>query len=224
MPCDPNLVPIFHVGDQWLSFNPEPRVEQPPVVLAPDVSPAGRYEVMSSISTAGLYTQGEMQDFMRLLTHPVSRSAVTNQITRVVAGEPGGSLPYGLMQGISAEHAAALVKKGLSRLSGWITTFGTASAAAIGLFMILKVIRYILTSVLNILALREATGCSALLLAGLWSAATTFTLHRHHRRARRDDAEAGLLKPSAPPVPHAPGGATHTAAILYPKASANDFV
>lgn len=94
---------------------------------------------------------------------------------RAVLENNNDNLEIGIWDSHSADHAASIVKKGLSKIWGWAEAFGNFSASIIGIIFIYKAVKYILSAIFNAIAIHSATGCS-----GLWSAATHLVVSRHN--------------------------------------------
>lgn len=143
IPCNANIAPTFKIGNEWVSFSPDPRIQQTPNFLSPEVPESKRLSVMSHISTAGLHTSQEMEALSRLMTHAATRIAISNTVARVVTGETATEtslLNFDLL--MTPQHAVNIVKSGLSSMFVWCTTAGQFVASFLGVLMILRMVKY----------------------------------------------------------------------------------
>lgn len=202
VPCDGPAGPAFNFGDGWVQLTPSPRRLTNPTTLQPDDDRV-HFQALDAISTAGLYSREEMEEFGRLLTFPAYRAAVSNTIARAASGDPVDHqlTAYNIF---GVDEATRLVKSAFRRMWGWASAVGEVASALFGVYAIFKIIGHALTVIVNGLALRDATGCSLYLVAALWSAATTWVLQRRRPAPPAEDVEAAqplACPPSAPPAP-----------------------
>ena len=125
-------------------------------------------------------------------TGPVILLAIINSVGRQVSGEqiPDRLLDFGML--LTPDHAARIVKKGLSKIFGWVEWFGNLGATFIGVAFIFKIIKYILSSIINALSIREAVGCNICILAGLWSAATHLVIQKNVNKNQQRPGDGAL--------------------------------
>ena len=204
VPCDGPAPPSFIIGNDWYEFTPAPHRISPPTILAPDADDTLRYDVLDSISTAGLYSEKEMSQFVRLLSFPVTRTAIANTMARAMSGDDITEHHLDGTALFSTDQAARLVRNGFRRLWGWFGVIGDFMASIIGILFVAKVLKYLATTVINALAIREASGCTFAVLAAFGTALTQWLLRRGDVRRRRPppqhDVEMALTDPMVPPV------------------------
>lgn len=122
-----------------------------------------------------------------------------------------------------AENAGARLWRGF-------VTFGSASAGVLAIFILVRLIKLIVDTIIHGYALHSVYGWSLHLLGAIWSSVTHLLLHlagpRRENDARKQDEEAFIPPTIGPPSqPHSASEArTRTPTAPMPSESASENI
>lgn len=179
--CTHELPTFYRIEDVWVQFTPEPHVYPiPPQQLLPITKISWKYITLGPLADSGIYTE---QDINRLRDHimfPAEKPALLNSIARGVGGySTGGNRVslHNLLDEETLEHIAQLTA---ARLCGGFITFSTTTAGILGIFIIIRLIKIIIYTVIHGYSLHTVYGCSLHLLGAVWSSLTHLLIHLAH--------------------------------------------
>jgi hypothetical protein len=121
---------------------------------------------------------------------PPCGTAPTNTIARAADGETFPQNSFEMTNIFSLDHAAKIVKTGLSKLWGWFGSIGDFFSSAIGIFFVFKIIWYGAKLFFNGLSIQRATGCGFALLASVCTSATHWIIGRQPRPTPSPESSA----------------------------------
>jgi hypothetical protein len=191
--CTSAAPSIHRINGQWWAINPEPHVIPAPPMLAPDQEISPVYKVIDTISSAGFYTSDDVKKLSDLLLFGVEQKAVTSIITRSAAGDSIASVQLDNMALFTVERTKAWFNKAFSYLFGWITDFGLFVSFLLGLVATIRILKFIIGTIINALALKELFGCSKYMAAAFCTPLVNLLLAR--QQTTQLDVEQGLAPP-----------------------------
>lgn len=216
--CSFELPTLYRIEDTWVQFTPDPQVRQiSPQRLQPLTSLSWKYLTPGPLASSGIYSEADIKRLKDHIMFPAERPALLNTVARGLTGhsfDSNGVSLYNLLDEASlnkiAESAAARVWKGF-------VTFGSATAGIFGIFIIIRLVKIIIDTVIHGYALHTVYGCSMHLLGAIWSSLTHLLLHLARPPKEREDAltenhvqsrsavdTPSLLEASAPAVVQIP--------------------
>ncbi|XP_036148938.1 uncharacterized protein LOC118647682 [Monomorium pharaonis] len=173
---------MYNIYGRWYRAMPKMMETLPPPTIQPLTHPTWKYVSPSDLATSGIYTS---EDLDRLRTHimfPVERPAMLNTIAH---GAMGGTVPAGSISMLNLLDEASLDKiaesAGAKLWKGFIT-FGSASAGVLAIFIIIRLIKLIVDTLIHGYALHSVYGWSMHLLGAVWSSVTHLLLHLGGRK------------------------------------------
>lgn len=208
--CSDFLPIMYKIHGTWFRLTPKLTESVAPPTIQPLTQPTWHYVNPTSLASGGIYRN---EDLDRLRTHimfPVERPSALNTIAR---GAMGGSIPPG-----SLSIANLLDEESLNKIAesagekvwkGFIT-FGSASAGVLAIFIVVRVIKLIIDTMIHGYALHSVYGWSVHLLGAVWSSITHLLLHmgrgaeENSTTPRKMEDADHTLDPSSPPEDHRP--------------------
>lgn len=175
--CSDFLPVMFKIHGTWFRLTPKLTESLAPPVIQPLTHPNWHYINPTSLADGGIYRN---EDLDRLRTHimfPVERPSTLNTIAR---GAMGGNIPVGSISMINLLDEESLSKIAEStgkRVWKGFITFGSASAGVLAIFIIIRVVKLIIDTVIHGYALHSVYGWSMHLLGAVWSSVTHLLLH-----------------------------------------------
>lgn len=201
--CNELLPPMFSVQGTWFRISPRPIESLAPPVIQPLTKPAWKYISPSTLATSGIYTAEDLDRLRSHIMFPVEKPAMINIIARGAMGHqiPEGSISItNLMDENTLNKIAATTGE---RIWGGFITFGSASAGVLGVFIIVRVIKLIVDTLIHGYALHSVYGWSIHLLGAVWSSVTSLLLHLG--RAAMTNSNAPKPDEENPPTSPPPG-------------------
>lgn len=175
--CNPALPTLFLVNNQWYEFSPKPREVNAPAILKPTTKPTWRYINPTSLGTSGVYTEKDLEKLRDHIMFPIERSIVLNTVARGMSGQPVGNQGYSISHLLDEDSLNKIADSAWSKIWSSLLTFGHASAAVIGLILILRGIKLAADTVIHGYALHKVYGWSIHLLGAIWASVTNVLLH-----------------------------------------------
>jgi hypothetical protein len=168
---------MFKIHDSW--FRSIPRLVEtiPPPNIQPLTRPTWKYVNSASLATSGIYSSSDLERLRSHIMFSVEKPAMLNTIARGAMGQriPEGSISMrNLLDEKSLdkipESAGACIWKGF-------ITFGSASAGVLAVFIIARLMKLIIDTIIRAYAFHSFYECGIHLLAAKWSSVTHLLLH-----------------------------------------------
>lgn len=175
--CNSLLAPIFKIDDSWIKINPEPLRVLGPEELEPLTKASWKYESLASLATSGIYSRQDMEKLQDHLMFSEEQNAILDSIARGSIGENVEISQFSFAHLIDEKSIDKIAQRTTAKLWGWLTGFGTISAGMIGLFIVLKIIKFMVDTLIHGYALHRVFGWSLWLLGACWDSVSNFLLH-----------------------------------------------
>lgn len=175
--CSDFLPVMFKIHGTWFRLTPKLTESLAPPVIQPLTHPTWHYVNPTSLANGGIYKN---EDLDRLRTHimfPVERPSTLNTIAR---GAMGGNIPAGsisMVNLLDEESLNKIAESAGERVWRGFITFGSASAGVLAIFVIVRVAKLVIDTVIHGYALHSVYGWSMHLLGAVWSSVTHLLLH-----------------------------------------------
>lgn len=190
-----SLVPsIYNINNRWTSFSPHPGIGITPSTLAVDTEGDLPFNTIQSLSTGGLYTPEEIREAQQAMLFGHERVAIANMMTRRAMGQDVDTQGVSMLSMFSAEEIEKLADSAVKKMWGWFNWIGDLTSGLLGIYVIGRVIKWVIEVVINLMALHRAHGWSVRLFAGLWDNLTLWLLHLKHRKEVRRDLELRSIR------------------------------
>ena len=158
VPCSLIMGAKFHtLRDEWVAATPQLQV-----VPAPQQIP-GQQEIYTlnhtDLSTGGIYTDDQVQEFSNLLNFPRVRQAVKNSMVHDLCQDNHHPLCLHVRQSLGPQ---VLKQPSIfhfrQRILNFLHTFGEAAATLIALWMLGQGLIWVISMIINIINLKEVKG------------------------------------------------------------------
>jgi hypothetical protein len=182
--CNSFAPTMYLLGDAWYKFIPRPVETLPPTIMKPATKPTWKYISPGALATSGIYSQSDLDDLKDHIMFPAERPAVLNTIARGIMGQPttlhGGSLSY-LMD---EESITKIATSAWNKFWDKFLIFGNISAGLLGIYLVIRVIKFLLDTLVHGYALHTVFGWSVYLLGAIWDSLTQLLLHLGKREPK----------------------------------------
>lgn len=203
--CEPLTPPMYYLEGQWIALTPSPFIKTPPITLQPEEEARIPFSPIRPISASGLYSREEIQRIQRLLTFGAQREAVPNIIERKMSDLNTDNQGLSTVRLFDPSEMKKLARSTLQYVWGWFTDIGMFFSGLIGVYVIIKLIKYVANTTLNGIAIYKTLGCGLTLLASLWNTLTIWFIHKHHTNSQRSRTNDAVIE--TPTVESAPTAA-----------------
>lgn len=188
--CSELLPPMFRVHGTWYRMMPRPIESMPPPSIQPLTRPKWKYVSPANLAGSGIYSTEDLERLRNHIMFPIEKPALINTIAQGAMGQhiPDGSVSlYNLLDEKSLEKIA---ESAGARLWKGFVTFGSASAGILAIFLILRLIKLVIDSLIRGYALHSIYGWSLHLLGAIWSSITHLLLQLGSNKGQRKGKEA----------------------------------
>lgn len=180
--CNTLMQPAFLLYNDWYAFFPAMLKVKEPDTLGLKTTYTWSYQEPGNLATAGIYSQKQLDGLKRQIMYPVEREVINNAIIRKILS-PNEIDYQNLNIGnlIDENHIKSIFTKAWDKTWKTLTTVGDIMSAALGLWMICRVAKFIIDSVLHAYSLHNMYGWSWRILVMFWDALTYMLLRRGDR-------------------------------------------
>ncbi|XP_067212969.1 uncharacterized protein [Linepithema humile] len=203
--CNELLPTMYKLHGIWFRTGQRPTESLPPQTIQPLTNPKWKYVNPSSLATSGIYTNDDLERLRDHIMFPVEKPSTLHNLARGVMGQtvPSGSISIlGLLDEKSLDQLAESTGKRIWR--GFIS-FRSASAGVLGIFIVIRVTKLVIDTIIHGYALHSVYGWSLHLLGAIWTSITHLLLHLGQTapiKEKKTPNQGENVEPSAPsPVP-----------------------
>lgn len=186
--CQPLLPVNFKLENNWIEVTPELKRTTAAIELdANDEEDklSMRGISISPISSNGIYTQDDMDNFQQTLLYPNTRKAVTNQVTRRIVGMDSSD-PYYMPNLFSKHEFTNIAHSAAEEVWGFLSKMGNIFSICGFIYTIACAVSYLAGVITNYFTLKKASrdhpNRKRYLLASLWNNLAHTYLYQLHRR------------------------------------------
>ncbi|XP_076661080.1 uncharacterized protein LOC143364870 [Halictus rubicundus] len=183
-PCNELIPPLYKLHGVWYRLTPSLVETVAPSLLQPLATPAWKYVDPKNLATGGIYSQDDLENLQEHIMFPVDKVAVINSIAQGASGRQYASDSINMFNLLDEHSLQQIAESTAQKLWSGLTTFGSVSAALIGIYIIFKMIKIIINTIMNGMALHSIYGWSMHLAAAIWGSLTRFFIFLK----RRDEA------------------------------------
>ena len=178
--CNPLTPSTFLVGPKhWISYSPSPSIVTAPVELEPSLETKLPFEPLQNLGGGGLYSIEELREAQKYFHGPQERSAIVNIIHRRIAGKDVENQGYMATRFLSPAEWEGLARGAVAKMWGWLKNFGNITSGILGIYLVFRIIKFVLNTLINAYSIYQITGISFSLVAALWSSLTMCVVHSH---------------------------------------------
>jgi hypothetical protein len=214
--CNSIIPPMYFLDKRWMGFDPSPNQGITPQELKVDSEETVTFHTIKDLGAGGLYTYSEIKKAQDELLFGLERNALSNILVRRIAGQEVQSQGFSTLNLFNKQEMEKLANSTIRALYGWLMIIGDWTSSLLGIYFIFRMIKFIVETFMNAVAIHRFNGCSFHLLASCWDTLTLFVLHhkqqeemqRHEKEnmantfIKLDDPADNLTRASAPKADH----------------------
>lgn len=198
--CNELLPTMYKIHNTWYRMLPRPTESLAPPTIQPLTRPAWNYVSPASLASSGIYNSEDIDRLRDHIMFPVEKPSMLNTIARGAMGQviPEGS--FSLTNLLDEASLNRIAENAGERLWRGFMKFGSASAGVLGIFVVVRLIKLILDTLIHGYALHSMYGWSLHLLGAIWTSVTNVLLHMGKTTERKSSNGRELLPLNPPPT------------------------
>lgn len=176
--CNVIFPPMYEVDNVWYTVTGRMVKTTEPEVLGPHKGLAWNFEEPLNLVTGGIYSSSDLEELRQHIMYGSERAAIENVLVRSFSGlDP--DLQGGSTSNMLDEDAlGSLAEKIGERLWGFFATFGNITSGLFGIYMIARIVKWLIDTLIHGAMLYEVYGFSVWLIGSIWDSVTNWSLHR----------------------------------------------
>ncbi|KAM0736910.1 hypothetical protein ACS0PU_000003 [Formica fusca] len=192
---------MYKIYNTWYRLMPKPVESMAPPMIHPLTKPTWKYVSPTSLATSGIYTNEDLDRLRDHIMFPMEKPSMLSTIARGAMGQeiPAGSLS--LINLFDEKTLDQIAESAGMRLWKGFMTFGSASAGILAIFMIVRLAKLIVDTIIHGYALHSIYGWSLHLLGAIWTSVTNLLLYMGTPSRRNDGGNGGNERPNQIPPP-----------------------
>lgn len=193
--CSHLLPVMYKIEGTWFRFTPNPIENIPPEIIKPLTKPKWRYLSPDKLATSGIYSEGDIEELRDHIMFPAEKPALLNNIARGVSGQGFNADSISMYNLLDEKTLKKIVESTTERVWSGFITFGSASAGILGIFIIIRIIKLVIDTIIHGYALHTIYGWSLHLLGAIWGSITHLLLHLGRQNEvdlRRKEKQQGI--------------------------------
>lgn len=176
--CNLLMPPMYYLNSTWVRFTPEIITGgNDPEILAPQSKPTWTYFKPQALALTGIYSRTDLERLRDRIMFPLERGPILNSVAMGMTGrthyDKELSIKRFLDEGIIEHIAESTWNKVWSRF----TSFGTASAGILGIFILFRMAKILIDTMIHGYAIYSIYGFSLHIVGALWNSVTQLLLH-----------------------------------------------
>lgn len=175
--CNLAAPPMYLLNGNWYKITPEYIEAVPPSILKPTAKPTWKYTDLENLGSSGIYTQETLNQLRDHIMFPAERPAILNAIARGITGQDTVTNGISLRHLLDEDSLKVIAENTWKGYWDQFVKFGSISAGLIMVFMIIRIIKLMVDTLIHGYALHTVYGWSIHLLAAIWDSLTNLLLH-----------------------------------------------
>lgn len=191
--CDRILAPMYKIDGRWYKLTPHAIESLPPQTLEPNDKVTWTYTQPHALSTSGVYRQSDVDRLKDHILFPTERMAILNNIARGATGHVITTDDITLYNLFNEDTLNKIATSTSRKVWTGFITFGSATAGIMGIFIIIRLIKFIIDTLIHGYTLHQIYGWSVRLLGSLWTSVTHLLVYLGHKSQQEDNSKpAGI--------------------------------
>lgn len=180
--CTPLLPAKFQFGGRWYTFDGKIRETTAPHKLATDIVTKWTYTPLPNLMESGVYDAESLKKMRTMIYNQGDRRIASNVVHKILTGQSPSIQGFHFDALISEKLIDNVVHKYWTKLLSWSTWLGNITSTAIGLYLIGRIVKFVIDTLMHGRILYEIYGFSWQLICSIWDSLTTFLTHRNTLR------------------------------------------
>lgn len=192
--CAALLPAKYKFGQYWYTIDGTLHQTIKPNILSSDVKSDWEYTYLPNLMSAGVYTYENLQRMHEFIYENEDRRSASTVLHRKVSGYSTDSQGFDFGNLINENVIETTIQKYWDKLMSFTTILGQFTSSLVGFWLIGKLIKFVIDSLVHCRILFDIYGISWKLVASFWDSLTSLLTYNHHTRQDKD--KIGYIKGS----------------------------
>lgn len=180
--CTPLLPAKFMFGGRWYTSDGRLRESTTPNKLTTDIITSWSYTPLPNLMESGVYDAKSIEKMRSMINEQGDRRAASTVLHKVMTGQNPNLQGFKLDAFVTETVIDSMINKYWHKFLTWSTWFGTATSTIIGAYMIGRLVKFVIDTIMHGRILYDIYGFGWQLIASFWDSLTTFLSHRNALR------------------------------------------
>lgn len=177
--CTPLLPAKFMFGGRWYTTDGRLRETTTPNKLTTDVITSWSYTPLPSLMESGVYDAASIEKMRSMINEQGDRRAASTVLHKVMTGQNPNLQGFKMDAFVAETVIESMINKYWNKFLTWSSWFGTATSTIIGVYMIGRLIKFAVDTIMHGRILYDIYGFGWQLIASFWDSLTNFLSHRN---------------------------------------------
>ena len=191
--CSNVMAPMYQlIENMWVTLPSKTTVANPGKLELTKLKREITFTPMEDIAKSGLYNPKDIEEARKYILFPLVRQRVLTEMAQTVMSHGGDRPDFDLL--FTVDHYKKATLNTLKHMWGKFLVFGQMMSGFLGLFIIWKIIKMVMSQILSAYAIHAVKGTTWKLIFGVCPFAAKYIVANHHKQQRK------ALKREAPMV------------------------
>ena len=191
IPCSRVASAVFQVNNKvWISVNPHISYAQEPVVLQPESYIQDlKFGNIKRYLLAGIYSSEQLEAFNDYVRYPMRIRTANEYITNKFVQTHAVNDQFKITNMLSPEELKKMKDNFLEDVEAKILKFGSWMGAITGIILLAQIVRFLISTLINVQFLRSTLGNGFHLLAATFTSLTNLLVRNNVAAAEKQEQE-----------------------------------
>lgn len=180
--CAPYLEAKYKFGDRWYTIDKTVRETVHPSILGSGVQTDWSYISLPDLMDKGLYDRKGIDKMRNMIFEQSDRRSVSTVIHRTVEGQNPDKQGYKMSHIFDENEIHSLINSYWEKMLNWSHTIGNVASTIFGLYIIGRIIKFFIDTIVHGRILYDVYGFSWRLVASCWDSLTSLLAHNYQRK------------------------------------------
>lgn len=196
--CAPYLEAKYKIGSRWYTIDNAVRETTHPSVLGSEVKADWSYISLPELMNTGLYDKSSFDKMRNMIYEQSDRRSVSTVFHRMVEGKQPDQQGYNMVKIFDEHEIHSLMTSYWNKFLNWSNTLGNIASTVFGLYIIGRVLKFFIDTVVHGRILYDIYGISWRLVASCWDSLTNLLSHNYQKRNVEELRTLETKEPTAP--------------------------
>lgn len=190
------LSPKYRFGDKWYTIDGQIQEAAAPETLKSGMRANWTNAHIPDLIRSGIYTKDQVEQMKTAIYDTSMQRSATTYLKHLLEGRHVSSTAFDIENMIPDSVVEGTVQRYWLKFLGFASWVGHFTTAVIGFYMIGKLIKFLIDTVIHGKILYDLYGLGWQLVAAFWDSLTTFFTHR--AMSHREKPTPDVVGPTAP--------------------------
>lgn len=150
---------MYKIDDHWIRFLPKPLDAPSPTILKPHTSLTWKYISPKKLATSGIYSQQDIDNLREHILFPAEKQSMIHNVLQSITGKQTLHGDMSIYNVLNEKTLEKITTNAAHKLWTNFMTFASASAGVLAIFVIIRLIKAIIDTLIHGYTLHSAYGC-----------------------------------------------------------------